>query len=67
MSREQSSEFENTSRQTKSSEGKNNERCNPMEEGDNVTDGQRADIIRFEHCLKNMAELLDLTASAPRK
>jgi hypothetical protein len=61
-------------RQRKQSD-ENSEECDsPIgEENDNVTDGertigqQRAEIVRFEHCLKNMAELLDLTARAPRK
>lgn len=28
---------------------------------------QRRDFVRFENCLKNVAELLDLTANGPRK
>ncbi|EFX80055.1 hypothetical protein DAPPUDRAFT_319054 [Daphnia pulex] len=61
-------------RHRKQSEDNSDECSSPIEqESDNVTDGertigqQRAEIIRFEHCLKNMAELLDLTARAPRK
>lgn len=66
----QSSDFEISYRQRKQSEANSD---GSIHENDNVTDGerrigqQRAEIIRFEHCLKNMAELLDLTARAPRK
>lgn len=61
-------------RHRKQSDENSDECGSPIgQESDNVTDGertigqQRAEIIRFEHCLKNMAELLDLTARAPRK
>lgn len=67
---DQSSDLEVAYRQRKQSETNSD---GSIQESDNVTDGerrigqQRAEIIRFEHCLKNMAELLDLTARAPRK
>lgn len=73
LKRDHSSELESSACNRKQSDNRD-ENSYPLDtEGDNVTDGERAigqqrgEIVRFEHYLRNMAELLDLTARAPRK